>query len=257
MTAAPAHLVEAARALLGQRAVRERHARRDRARHPAAHERLEQRARALPLHLRVPHAGVRDHQRLLLEGVAADDAAHEEGAHRHPAAVHRHGDDLDARAVGCRGQAGVQPDEPELDAVVPTRARHLPARAALPRAAVGLPCCGRCCSRSWSATSATSTARSRCRGRSASFPSSCSAGRRDSGAWSSGSSTSVARIWAVRAGAVAVFATWLVVVVVGIEEWRAIDLRYWFFYDDSYRGLGGRRGGPASCASASSCSQHC
>ena len=23
-----------------------------------------------------------------------------------------------------------------------------------------------------------------------------------------------------------------------IEQWRAIDLRYWFFYEDSYKGLG-------------------
>ena len=45
-------------------------------------------------------------------------------------------------------------------------------------------------------------------------------------------------IWAVRAGAVAVLAAWLVVVIVGIEQWRAIDLRFWFFYEDSYRGLG-------------------
>jgi fucose 4-O-acetylase-like acetyltransferase len=45
-------------------------------------------------------------------------------------------------------------------------------------------------------------------------------------------------VWAVRAGAIAVFAIWLGVVSGGIAQWRAIDLRFWFFYDDSYRGLG-------------------
>jgi len=45
-------------------------------------------------------------------------------------------------------------------------------------------------------------------------------------------------VWGLRAGAVAVLAAWLLVVVIGIEQWRAIDLRFWFFYDDSYRGLG-------------------
>jgi fucose 4-O-acetylase-like acetyltransferase len=45
--------------------------------------------------------------------------------------------------------------------------------------------------------------------------------------------------WIVRVVAVAVLAAWLVVVVVGIRYWREIDLRFWFFYDDSYTGLGG------------------
>jgi fucose 4-O-acetylase-like acetyltransferase len=45
-------------------------------------------------------------------------------------------------------------------------------------------------------------------------------------------------VWAVRAIAVGVLAAWLAVVVVGIQQWREIDLRFWFFYDDSYRGLG-------------------
>jgi fucose 4-O-acetylase-like acetyltransferase len=45
-------------------------------------------------------------------------------------------------------------------------------------------------------------------------------------------------VWALRAGAIAVFAIWLGVVIGGIAQWRAIDLRFWFFYDDSYRALG-------------------
>ena len=45
-------------------------------------------------------------------------------------------------------------------------------------------------------------------------------------------------IWVVRGIAVALFVAWLVVVIAGIEQWRAIDLRYWFFYEDSYKGLG-------------------
>jgi fucose 4-O-acetylase-like acetyltransferase len=44
--------------------------------------------------------------------------------------------------------------------------------------------------------------------------------------------------WVVRGVAVAVLAVWLVVVVLGIRLWRAMDLRFWFFYDDSYRALG-------------------
>jgi fucose 4-O-acetylase-like acetyltransferase len=46
------------------------------------------------------------------------------------------------------------------------------------------------------------------------------------------------RIWALRALAVVVFGVWLAVVIVGVDLWRAIDLRFWFFYEDSYRGLG-------------------
>jgi fucose 4-O-acetylase-like acetyltransferase len=45
-------------------------------------------------------------------------------------------------------------------------------------------------------------------------------------------------IWALRGGAAIVLVAWLVVVIVGIERWREVDLRFWFFYDDSYRGLG-------------------
>jgi fucose 4-O-acetylase-like acetyltransferase len=44
--------------------------------------------------------------------------------------------------------------------------------------------------------------------------------------------------WWIRGAAVALLAAWLVVVVTFIEPFRAIDLRFWFFYDDSYRGLG-------------------
>jgi len=42
----------------------------------------------------------------------------------------------------------------------------------------------------------------------------------------------------VRSIAVAVLAAWLAVLIVFIDVWRAIDLRLWFFYDDSYRDLG-------------------
>ena len=44
--------------------------------------------------------------------------------------------------------------------------------------------------------------------------------------------------WWVRSAAIGVFAVWLAVVVAFIETWRAVDLRFWFFYDDSYSGLG-------------------
>jgi len=44
--------------------------------------------------------------------------------------------------------------------------------------------------------------------------------------------------WWVRAGAALLFAVWLAVVVRWIDLWRAVDLRFWFFYDDSYSGLG-------------------
>jgi fucose 4-O-acetylase-like acetyltransferase len=47
-------------------------------------------------------------------------------------------------------------------------------------------------------------------------------------------------VWAVRGVAIAVLGVWLAIVIVGIEHWRAIDLRYWFFYEDSYRVLGER-----------------
>ncbi len=44
--------------------------------------------------------------------------------------------------------------------------------------------------------------------------------------------------WWVRGASVAVLGVWLAIVVLLIEPFRAIDLRFWFFYDDSYRGLG-------------------
>lgn len=44
--------------------------------------------------------------------------------------------------------------------------------------------------------------------------------------------------WWIRGAAIAVFAAWLAVVVVFIDVWRGMDLRFWFFYDDSYTGLG-------------------
>ncbi len=44
--------------------------------------------------------------------------------------------------------------------------------------------------------------------------------------------------WWVRGGAILVLAAWLGVVIAFIPLFRHIDLRYWFFYDDSYRGLG-------------------
>ncbi|MFP7832851.1 acyltransferase family protein [Marisediminicola sp. LYQ134] len=47
------------------------------------------------------------------------------------------------------------------------------------------------------------------------------------------------RAWSIRVAAIAVFAGWLAVLVVFIPTWRAIDLRFWFFYDDSYLVLGG------------------
>lgn len=43
---------------------------------------------------------------------------------------------------------------------------------------------------------------------------------------------------AVRAGAVAVFLIAVWVFWSAVDLWRAIDLRFWFFYDDSYDGLG-------------------
>lgn len=44
--------------------------------------------------------------------------------------------------------------------------------------------------------------------------------------------------WPIRAIAVAVLGAWLAVVVTNIRLWREIDLRFWFFYDDSYSALG-------------------
>ena len=44
--------------------------------------------------------------------------------------------------------------------------------------------------------------------------------------------------WWVRGAAIAVLGAWLAVVIVFIQPFRAIDLRFWFFYDESYQGLG-------------------
>ncbi len=44
--------------------------------------------------------------------------------------------------------------------------------------------------------------------------------------------------WWVRGAAIAVFLGWLGTVVGFIQLWRDVDLRFWFFYDDSYSGLG-------------------
>lgn len=43
---------------------------------------------------------------------------------------------------------------------------------------------------------------------------------------------------AVRIAAVGVLLAWGGVLVAYIDVWRAMDLRFWFFYDDSYEGLG-------------------
>ena len=45
-------------------------------------------------------------------------------------------------------------------------------------------------------------------------------------------------VWAWRALAAGVFAAWLAVVALNVQAFRAFDLQYWFFYDDSYRALG-------------------
>ncbi|MCU1546088.1 MAG: fucose 4-O-acetylase [Homoserinimonas sp.] len=42
----------------------------------------------------------------------------------------------------------------------------------------------------------------------------------------------------IRLAALTVFGVWLAIVWVFIDTWRAVDLRFWFFYDDSYSGLG-------------------
>lgn len=44
--------------------------------------------------------------------------------------------------------------------------------------------------------------------------------------------------WWVRGGAVLVLAAWLAIVIVFVQPFRDFDLRFWFFYDDSYQGLG-------------------
>jgi fucose 4-O-acetylase-like acetyltransferase len=47
-----------------------------------------------------------------------------------------------------------------------------------------------------------------------------------------------ARAWWLRLVAIAVFAAWAAVIFSLIGLWRSIDLKYWFFYDDSYNGIG-------------------
>jgi len=47
-----------------------------------------------------------------------------------------------------------------------------------------------------------------------------------------------AQTWTIRAAAIAVLAIWLAFVIGFIGFWREFDLVQWFFYDDSYRGLG-------------------
>ena len=46
------------------------------------------------------------------------------------------------------------------------------------------------------------------------------------------------RVWWFRTAAAAAFVTWLIVVVLNIGPFREFDLRFWFFYDDSYQALG-------------------
>ncbi len=45
------------------------------------------------------------------------------------------------------------------------------------------------------------------------------------------------QVWPVRAAAMLAFATWLTVVIVEIRPFRDLSV-HWFFYDDSYTGLG-------------------
>lgn len=45
-------------------------------------------------------------------------------------------------------------------------------------------------------------------------------------------------IWGWRALAAAVLGAWLAVVALNVSAFRAFELRFWFFYDDSYRDLG-------------------
>lgn len=46
------------------------------------------------------------------------------------------------------------------------------------------------------------------------------------------------RAWWLRGAAIAVFAVWAAVIFPFIGVWRSLDLKYWFFYDDSYSGIG-------------------
>ena len=45
--------------------------------------------------------------------------------------------------------------------------------------------------------------------------------------------------WLIRGAAILFMLAWVAVLVIFIDLWRKIDLRYWFFYDQSYSGLGG------------------
>jgi fucose 4-O-acetylase-like acetyltransferase len=45
-------------------------------------------------------------------------------------------------------------------------------------------------------------------------------------------------VWAVRVVALVVLGAWFAAVLLNIEAFRAFELRLWFFYDDSYSGLG-------------------
>jgi fucose 4-O-acetylase-like acetyltransferase len=49
-----------------------------------------------------------------------------------------------------------------------------------------------------------------------------------------------AAVWGWRAVALGVFGAWLAVAALNVQAFRAFDLQYWFFYDDSYRDLGER-----------------
>lgn len=51
-----------------------------------------------------------------------------------------------------------------------------------------------------------------------------------------------AKTWWVRIIAAVVLVVWAVVLVVGVDLWRRIDLRYWFFYDRGYTALGNEDG---------------
>lgn len=51
--------------------------------------------------------------------------------------------------------------------------------------------------------------------------------------------TGARRTLPVRLTAVGIFAVWIGVVVAFIDIWRDMNLRFWFFYDDSYSELGG------------------
>lgn len=45
-------------------------------------------------------------------------------------------------------------------------------------------------------------------------------------------------VWTVRAAAAGVLGNWLTVVLLNVQAFRAFELRFWFFYDDSYQALG-------------------